>query len=179
MESQRDGAVFMYAVGSKVVHSFHGAGTIVSIQQKRIDDKSRTYYVIDLVGKPMQLMVPVKLAEDGRLRPVGKQANLRRVLAARCGAPAEEEIPQDYRARKKVMSARLKSGSFEEVVSAVSALFLLRSRRSRGMTDRRMLADGKDLLAGELALTSGLELSEAMETIEESLAQMLTTIDEA
>lgn len=163
----------MYAVGSKVVHPFRGAGTIIDIQQKRIGDITRTYYVIDTVGKSMRLMVPVKLAEDGRLRPVGKEARLRKVLAARYVAPAEGEIPQDYRARKKVMSAKLKTGRFEEVASAVSALFLLSSRRRLGMTDRQMLDGGKDFLAGELALASNSELSEALAEVEESLAQML------
>ena len=163
----------MYAVGNKVVHLSHGAGTIIDIQQKRIGDTSRRYYVIDTVGKPMRLLVPVKLAKDGRLRPVGQQARLRKVLAARCLASAEDEIPQDYRARKEIMSARLKSGRFEEVASAVSALFLLSSRRRLGTTDRRFLDNGKDLLAGELALASDLEVSEAMAEIEEGLAQML------
>jgi len=163
----------MYAVGSKVVHLSRGAGTIVGIQKKRIGDTSRTYYIIDTADKLMQLMVPVKLAEDGRLRPVGKESRLRRVLAARCTAAAEDEIPADYRARKAIMSAKFKSGRFEEVASAVRALSLLGSRRRLGMTDRRFLDDGKDLLAGELALASDLGLSEAMEEIEESLAQML------
>ena len=164
----------MYAVGSKVVHPFRGAGTIIDIQQKRIGDITRTYYVIDtVVGKSMRLMVPVKLAEDGRLRPVGKEARLRKVLAARCMAYTEDEIPQDYRARKKVMSAKLRTGRFEEVASAVSALFHLSSRRRLGMTDRQMLDGGKDFLAGELALASNSELSEALAEIEESLAQLL------
>jgi len=163
----------MYTVGSKVVHLSRGAGTIIDIEQKRIGDITRTYYVIDTVGKSMRLMVPVKLANDGRLRPVGREARLRKVLIARCAAAAEDEIPKDYRARKAIMSVRLKSGLFGEVASAVSALFLLGCRRSLGMTDRRFLDNGKDLLAGELALASDLELSEAMEEIEESLAQML------
>ncbi len=162
----------MYAVGSKIVHPSRGAGTIIDIQQKRIGDITRTYYVIDTVGKSMRLMVPVKLAEDGRLRPVGKEARLRKVLAARYVA-LEGEIPQDYRARKKVMSEKLKTGRFEEVASAVSALFLLSSRRRLGMTDRQMLDGGKDFLAGELALASNSELSEALAEVEESLAQML------
>ncbi len=163
----------MYAVGSKVVHLSRGAGTIVDIQRKRIGDMSRTYYVIDTADKSMQLMVPVKLAEDGRLRPVGKEARLRKLLAAGCAAPAENEIPRDYRARKAIMSAKLKTGRFEKVASAVRALFFLSCQRRLGMTDTRMLGDGKKFLAGELALASGLELSEAMEEIEESLAQML------
>lgn len=155
------------------MHLSRGAGTIIDIQQKRIGDIARRYYVIDTVGKSVRLMVPVKLAEDGRLRPVGKEARLRKVLAARCMASTEDEIPQDYRARKEIMSAKLKSGRFEEIASAVSALFLLSSRRRLGMTDRRFLDTGKDFLASELALASGLELSEVMEEIEEDLAQML------
>jgi len=164
----------MYAIGSKVVHLSRGAGTIIDIQQKCIGDTTRTYYVIDTIDKPMRLMVPVKLANSGRLRPVGKEDRLRKVLAARRMGFTEDDIPSDYRARKEIMSTKLKSGRFAEVASAVSGLFLLGCRRRLGMTDRRFLNNGKDFLAGELALASGLELSEAMEEIEEGLTQMLS-----
>lgn len=163
----------MYTVGSKVVHPSRGAGTIVGIRSKTIDERSRTYYVIDTVDESMRLMVPVKQAEDGRLRRVGKETRLRKTLATLRVAPPGDERLADYRVRHKVMREKLKTGRFEEVASAVCVLFCLSSRRSLGMTDRRLFDQGKDFLAGELALASGLELSEAMEEIQDRLAQML------
>ena len=168
----------MYAVGSKVVHPSHGAGTIISIQQKRIGDRSRKYYIIDPVAKSMRLMVPVKRAEHGRLRHVGQEANLREVLATLRIAPPEDERWPDHRARQRITREKLKTGRFTEVASVVRTLYLLSSQRRLGMTDRQALDDGKDFLAGELALASGLELPGAMTEIEDSLAQMLVVEEE-
>ena len=163
----------MYAVGSKVVHPSHGAGTIVGIQQKRIGDRSREYYIIDTVDQSMQLMVPVRRAEDGRLRQVGREAKLREVLATLCVTPPEDKGLDDYRTRRSVIGDKLKTGRFEEAASAVRSLFFRGCQRRLGMTDRQMLKDGKDFLAGELALAADLELAEAVEEIQDGLAQML------
>jgi CarD family transcriptional regulator len=167
----------MYEIGSQVVHPWYGAGTIVRIQEKSIDESAHKYYVIDTVAKSMLVMVPVGRADSFGLRPVGKLGRLREVLASCCMPPAEEEIEEDYRTRQSMMSEQLKSGSFEKVTSAVRTLFFMNTRRTLGMTDRQMLERGKDILASELALASDLEVEAAMHAIEDHLAQMLPEIE--
>ena len=168
----------MYAVGSKVVHPCHGAGTIVRIKETRIGKSANSYYVIATVAGSMQVMVPVARAEGVGVRDVGQQRNLRRMLVRCCIPPEEDEIEKDFRARQAVMREQLKSGRFEEVISSVRILYFLNARRPLGITDRQMLDDGKKLLAGELALASGLEMDAAIQEIELGLAEMLVSKDE-
>lgn len=168
----------MYAVGARVVHPSYGAGTIVQIQEKTIDGSDHEYYVIDAVGGSMQVMVPVQRADRLGLRPVGKLARLRGALACCCVAPAEEEIERDYRVRHRKMGEQVKSGRFDQVASAVRILFFMGTQRNLGVTDRRTFQRGRDILAGELALASGLEVAEALHAIEERLAQMLCDVEQ-
>lgn len=164
----------MYSVGSKVVYPFHGAGTIVSISTKSIGERSRVYYVIDtLAQRSMKLMIPVRRAEEAGLRRAGRPTDLFKVLAWLCVAPMEEKIERDYRTRKSLMDERLKSGCFQEVATAVRNLFYMHSQRPLGMTDRQFLDSGKEFLAGELAVALGVDISEAMQRLEDRLAQML------
>lgn len=170
----------MYAVGSKVVHPYHGAGTIVRIQEKSIGDSTNFYYVIDTIPSPreMRLMVPVDDAERVGLRRVGEASNLREMLSSLAKAPAEEEIETDFRARKAVMTERLRSGEFAEVVKVVRELFAMSLQRSLGTTDRRFLEQGKEVLAGELALAADIDRAEAMQEIEEKLLEMVAEEEE-
>ena len=165
----------MYAVGSKVVHPYHGAGTIVRVQEKTIGDSSNYYYIIDTIPSPreMRLMVPVEDAERVGLRRVGEASRLRDMLSALSEPPDEDEIESDFRARKAIMTERLRSGQFQEVVKVVRELFAMSTRRSLGTTDRRFLEQGKEMLAGELALAADIERSEAMQEIEEKLLEMV------
>ncbi|MFP3895685.1 MAG: CarD family transcriptional regulator [Anaerolineales bacterium] len=165
----------MYAVGSKVVHPYHGAGTIVRIQEKSIGDSSNFYYVIDTIPSPreMRLMVPVDDAEHVGLRRVGESSRLREMLSTLTKAPGEDEIETDFRSRKAVMSERLQSGQFSEVVKVVRELFAMSLHRSLGTTDRRFLELGKEVLAGELALAADIDREEAMQEIEEKLQEMV------
>jgi CarD family transcriptional regulator len=169
----------MYVVGSKVVHPCHGAGTIVRIQQKTIGDLQHTYYVIDTVGKAMQIMVPVRRADTVGLRDVGDQAELRDHLAC-CGeAPAVDEIESDFRTRQSALHEQLKSGEFTMVTQAVRTLYFLNTQRPLGMLDRQMFDSGKQILASELALASGQDLESALDEVESTLARMLDLEDEA
>jgi CarD family transcriptional regulator len=168
----------MYSIGSKVVHPRHGAGTIVRVQEKRFGDVTNTYYVIDTISREMQVMVPVERAEGMGLRHVKAASELRQVLASCRVAPSDDEIEKDYRARQNVLGEQLKSGRYDEVASAVRVLFHMNSQRALGTTDRALFERGKDILAGELALASDLEILEAMQEVEDNLAEMLFPEDE-
>jgi CarD family transcriptional regulator len=162
----------MYQVGSKVVHPCYGAGTVVRIQDKSIGDTIHPYYVIDTVSRPMQLMVPVNRAEEVSLRPVGDEEELRNCLGACNEAPQEDEISKDLRARQALMRDQLKSGVFQEIVGVARILYFMNNRRPLGTIDRQLFDQGKDFLAGELALASKLQIEQAKMEVENQLMAM-------
>jgi CarD family transcriptional regulator len=170
----------MYAVGSKVVHPFHGAGTIAAIQEKSIGEAENSYYVIDaLCESSMRLMVPVNKAETLGLRHVGKPFMLRKKLSMLLeDAPNDDDVERNFRARKATLTEKLSSGQFEEVASAVRILFYMSTWRKLCMTDRRFIERGKEMLAGELALACGVDKAEAMAEIEEHLQEMVPEEEE-
>lgn len=160
----------MFGIGSKVVHPCYGAGTIVRIQEKSIGETNNAYYIIRPVSRDMQLMVPVDRAHEVNLRPVGDAAYLRKALQEPC-EKALEAAPLDQRQRQNAMRARLKSGSFGEVVQVTRMLYALSTKRPLGAVDRELLEQGKALLASELALAANVEMEEALHEVEEILQQ--------
>lgn len=170
----------MYAVGSKVVHPFHGAGQISAIQQKSIGEQHNSYYIINaLSDSSMQVMVPVDKAESLGLRRVGKPFVLRKKLCMLLeDAPDDDKVQRNFRARKATLTEKLSSGQFDEVASAVRILFYMSTWRKLCMTDRRFIDRGKDMLAGELALACDVDKTEAMAEIEEHLQEMVPDEEE-
>ena len=164
----------MFTVGSRVVHPCYGAGTIVRIQEKSIGDTTHAYYVINTVSKSMQLMVPVKGADDAGLRQILPAASLREMLTACHDLPKDGEINPDLRSRQSAMREHLKSGNLAEVVDVVRKLYYLNNSRPLGTVDRQLFDQGKELLAGELALATGSEILTAMQEVEDNLAVMLS-----
>jgi len=55
----------MFEIGDKVVHPFHGAGVIISIEGKEFLEERGRYYVIDLLTCEGVVMVPVASAPLG------------------------------------------------------------------------------------------------------------------
>jgi CarD family transcriptional regulator len=163
-----------YIVGSKVVHPCYGAGIIVGIQQKNISEATHYYYVIDTMARSMKLLVPVQQAQSIGLRDVGEENKLRNVLQACANRPEDGDISSDLRARQTGMRERLKSGRYPEVADVVRMLFFMNSRRPLGTIDRQLFDQGKEFLAGELALASGGELHAALQEVEDSLGRMFS-----
>jgi len=162
--------VFTFPVGAKVVHPCYGAGIITRITEKAIGDSLHAYYIIKTVSRPMELMVPVERAEEVRLRPVGDEEELRQQLAECAELPPHEDLGQDLRQRQTSMRDQLKSGCFDQVARVARTLFFLNARRPLGTVDRQLLDQGREFLAGELALSSGEEIQEAMQTIQAQLS---------
>jgi len=162
-----------FEVGSRVVHPCYGAGEIVRIREKSIGEISHTYYVIEAVVGEMELMVPVKRADEVGLREVASMTRLEQVLDACTVPPEPEEMESDYRRRKAELGEALKSGDYAEVADVARRLYFRSTSRVLGATDRAMLNRAKDLLASELALSAGADVEWAMERVETCLAEMI------
>ena len=170
----------MFYVGSKVVHPCHGAGTIISIDKKRIGDAEHAYYIVDILdsSRTTQVMVPVKGAAKAGLRLVGRPRRLR-MLLSRCGRrPSEDLVEPDYRRRCAVTTELIKSGSFRQLVDMVRGMTYLVARRSRplGYSERVRLDQAKRLLASELALATDEQVDDVLEEVEWRLGRMVEAV---
>jgi len=175
LSESQEASLVMFTVGSRVVHPCYGAGIVVRIQEKSIGDSIHAYYVIDTVSRPMQLMVPVDRAIDVNLRPVGDPDDLRSCLEICAEPPHDDEINKDLRARQAVMRDQLKSGVFGDIVAIARLLYYMNSKRPLGTIDRQLFDQGKDFIAGELALATELQIEQARQEVENILMEMLKT----
>jgi hypothetical protein len=98
----------VFEIGEGVMHPVHGAGLIRDISCESLSGDPVDYYVIDMLGHKMKLLVPVEKAEEiGLRRPAGAE-DVKELLEVVSG-PAES-LPTDFRERISLLRSALSGG---------------------------------------------------------------------
>lgn len=163
-ESNRE----MFEVNDKVVHPIHGPGVIVDITQNALIDGYDQYYVIELVADERRLMIPVKNADEVGLRSVIDEEQLKRVRETLNAEP--DKLPNNFKKRQAVLHDTLDEQTLLAVAAVVRDLVWRNREKRLPATDRKTLRRVKEMLAGEFALVDGIDVQEAMERIDATLA---------
>ena len=157
----------MFQVGDKIVHPMHGAGVIDSIVQKKVNGVVREYYILKLPVGGMLVMIPTEHSEEIGVRPVVRQEEADRVIAA---IPSiEVDMTPNWNRRYRENMLRLKSGDLLEVARVVKGLKLREEERGLSTGERKMLHSAKQILISEIVMCQ----SSSYEAVEERINQAL------
>ena len=159
----------MYRVGDKVVHPMHGAGIIDSIVQRKVNGEQKDYYLLNLSGGSMTVMIPTDNTKEIGVRPIISNQEAVEVLSAM--ETIEVDMTQNWNRRYRENMVRLKSGDLLEVARVVKGLMLRESERGLSTGERKMLHTAKQILISELVLAQSLPYDAVEKRINETLAQ--------
>lgn len=157
----------MYQIGDKIVHPMHGAGVIDSIVQRKINGEQKDYYLLNLSGGTMTVMIPTDNTREIGVRPVISSSEAVDILVA-MGA-IEVDMTQNWNRRYRENMVRLKSGDLLEVARVVKGLMLRENERGLSTGERKMLHTAKQILISELVLAQSLPY----DTVEKSINSVL------
>jgi CarD family transcriptional regulator len=160
-----------FSVGDKVVHPHHGPGWIAGIERRELLDGTKRYYEIEIPGQGLIVHIPVGRANEVGVRLAMSQSGLPRVLSTLRGRP--RLLPGDYKERQEQINAQLKTGRVMQLARVVRDLTWHRERAHLTKTDSDHLRQGRDLLAAEMSLASGDDISDASKLIEATIAAVM------
>jgi CarD family transcriptional regulator len=164
----------VFSVGDKVIHPAYGAGTVLEIEDKRVGEQQRTYYVIELLAQAGTLHVPVARADDLGLRSPVKQAA--HVLTVLNSPPVV--LPNDHRERQESISIDIRSGDVVRISEAVRDLAYRERADKLTEADLKLYRQAQDFLIGELALSQGTDVETARHQVT-SVLEALNTVEES
>ena len=164
----------MFNVGDKVIHPAYGAGTILEIEDKRIGEQQRTYYVIELLTQTGTLMVPVSRASELGLRLPVEQPD--HVLTVLTSEPVS--LSNDHRERQEIISTDIRSGDVLKISEAVRDLAFRDREDKLTEADLKLYRQAQDFLVGELALSQNVDMDTAREQVT-SVLETLNTLEES
>lgn len=154
-------------IGQKIVHRRYGAGTVVGVREGNEGEDHERYYIVDIPSKDLKLHLPADWAEDAPLREVASTGKIKRALQMLTEAPID--LPSDYRKRRALVSELMTDGTVRSLARIIRDLCARQREKSMSTLEASMLTDAKRQLAGEVALSEGIDLTQAIQRIESAL----------
>jgi CarD family transcriptional regulator len=156
-----------FSVGDKVVHPHHGPGRIAGVERRKLMDVAKRYYVIEMPDRALTVYMPVRKAGEAGVRPAMPRSRLLQVLRTLRSRP--RRLPEDYRERQEVIWDKLKTRRVMQLATVVRDLTWHRELAHLTRKDSDYLKQGQHLLAAEMALVSGSDISDSINLIDSTL----------
>jgi CarD family transcriptional regulator len=164
-----------FMIGDKVMYPHRGAGEVIGVEHVELVDGFDHYYVIDIPGHRLTVRVPVGKIVDLGVRPVMTETKMDSVLHILADTP--DRLPQDYKVRQGQIIEKLNTCQAREIAEAVRDLTWHEERAYLTKKDSELLAQGRELLAGEIAMVTGAEPMDAEHTIDATLSEAMVGVD--
>jgi CarD family transcriptional regulator len=148
----------MFKVGDKIVYPNHGAGTIVSIETKKILGEEKKYYIMKLPIGDMRVMIPVKNINDIGIRNIIEEKEADEVLKLLKGD--KSKMSQNWNRRYRANMEKLKTGDIYEVAEVVRNLTIRDHEKGLSTGEKKMLNNSRQILISELVLAKNIDEEE-------------------
>ena len=159
----------MFKVGDLSVHPKHGVGEIVGVEEKDLGGTKTEFYVMNILGSGLKVMVPLSAADRVGLRPVMQQDEACSIFDI-LKTPAVAVSEQPWNRRFRAYTNMLQSGLPSEIAKVLRDMYRLKFAKALSFGERRLLEQARTLLVQELALAKQVQ----PDTIEGENQQILS-----
>ena len=139
-----------FKVGDKIAHPLHGAGSISEIENKRVNGKNRSYYVLNISRGDMRVMIPTDACDQIGIRPIIQKERANEIFNAIPTLEVEEDSNWNKRYRENMV--HIKSGDLLEVAGVIKSLVHREAQYGLSNGERKMLHSAKQILISEIML---------------------------
>ncbi len=152
----------MYQIGDHVVYGVHGVCRILETEERRVDRKTVSYYVLEPIEQSgARYLIPMhNQAALSKLRPVLSQDELNALL--RSDEVRAQEWIADENRRKQLYRELIVSSDRAALIRMVGALHHHRAQQEAAgrkfhLCDENFLRDAEKILNAEFSLVLGIE----------------------
>lgn len=159
----------LFETGDWVVHRSYGLGHIQKIERKRIGGETNRYYRVE--NKDSIFWIPVDTDTLSRIRPVATKKELNSALRKLASAP--EDLPGNYKNRKRLLDEAYEDGSLTSACCVIRDLHGWRQKKTFNENERRLYDTLTTRLLREWSVCSNIDMPEARRELNELLAKGL------
>ena len=146
----------MFTEGDMAVYPAHGVGVIRSIETQKVAGIDQKFYVLEILGNSMKIMIPTCSSKTVGLRSIVNKKQALEVIDILKDRAIEIDS-QTWNRRYRDYMEKIKTGSIHEVAAVLRDLFLLSVDKDLSYGERKMLDTAKNLLVKELSLAQEVE----------------------
>jgi CarD family transcriptional regulator len=148
--------IVVFAEGDMAVYPAHGVGVIRSIETQKVAGIDQKFYVLEILGNSMKIMIPTSSSKTVGLRSIVNKKQALEVIDILKDRAIEIDS-QTWNRRYRDYMEKIKTGSIHEVAAVLRDLFLLSVDKDLSYGERKMLDTAKNLLVKELSLAQEVE----------------------
>lgn len=161
----------MYMIeGSKVFHSLHGVGTVISIEEKVVLGQPTTFSVSSFGDDGLKIMVNLNKKEK-MIRPILEKEEIPKVMDHLQNW--DSDLPTKAPTRYNLNLGKLKSGEVLALCEVIKGLTALSETRKLSPKDQIMLEQTRKNLAEELSVVREASAEEMEELIDNTCRMSL------
>ncbi|MFF3023743.1 CarD family transcriptional regulator [Gottfriedia sp. NPDC057948] len=153
----------MFEVGDSIFYPMQGAGVIESIQEKEVQGEIQQYFIIRLLIKKMEVMIPISKMSNSRIRMVVDSNTLDNILINFHNGESDRSL--SYKQRFKLNTEKMKTGNIEDGAEVVRDLMRIDKEKSLNSSEKQMLGNASKIFISELELVKGISQSQAKELL--------------
>jgi len=157
--------IAVFAEGDMAVYPAHGVGVIRSIESQKVAGINQTFYILEILGNSMRIMIPTASSEHVGLRSIVNKQEALEVIDILKDRAIEIDS-QTWNRRYREYMEKIKTGSIFEVAAVLRDLFLLSADKDLSYGERKMLDTAKSLLVKELSIAQDVEEDKISRKIE-------------
>lgn len=153
----------MLKYGQKIFVPAYGAGTVVNIENKKINDKIQKYICISLLLDNMNMLIPEYKVDDYRIRNIVGEDTMNEALTIIEGEPGT--IEKKWGKRYRSNNEKIYSGDIFKECEVLRDLYYLKRNEIMPPGEQKILDKVESMVAGECALIYNLSLEESFAKI--------------
>src|SRR5574340_883331 len=146
----------MFKVGDLAVYPAQGVGIIEAIEYREGMGSKQNYYIMNILGNGMKIMIPTDSAASVGLREVIPVEEIPKVYAILRNKDVIIDR-QTWNKRYREYLEKIKTGSVFEIASVLRDLFILKIDKNLSFGERKMMDTAKSLLVKEISVASKSE----------------------
>ncbi len=156
----------MYSIGDRVVYPMYGAGVIENIEDRDIDGKTITYYVLKIPVSNLKIMVSVEKAEKCGLRDIVSAEDVMHIVE-----DADIiEMSDNWNQRYQDNMEKLKTGDLLKVMQVFKTLFVRERNKSLSNIEKKLMGTARQIILSEIILSKDVDKTGAEQLLMEGIA---------
>ena len=156
-----------FKVNDKIVYPAHGVGIIEAIERQEIVGTTIEVFVIRFEHEKLRLRVPTEKAKAVGMRELSDNAFVDKTIVVLQGRARVKRTMWSRRAQE--YEAKINSGDLNAVAEVVRDLYRAPEQPEQSYSERQLFEAALDRMAREVAAVKNVDLSEAIDQLDESL----------
>ena len=142
----------MFNVGDNISHPMHGAGVVIDIVERFVDNRPKSFYLVNMAYGSMTVLIPCNCCESIGVRYIITAQRAEEIIQS---IPSLSiEINDNWSKRYRENIERIKSGDLITVACVIKSLVLRDKVKTLSTGERKLLNTAKGILLSELALAT-------------------------